>query len=129
MCINHNGLGQGMERMILSARQVYTTLIPTPMGHDVYSMILFFYGSDTHMVTSSCPVGFCRVSTIQKSQAHSDDGVAHAEGEVVGRISCDYMVTLGSRSDWKLPKVFFVTLAVSEPGDRYSFFVRTWKTP
>ena len=47
------------------------------------------------MVTSSCPVGFCRVSTIQKSQAHSDDGVAHAEGEVVGRISCDYMVTLG----------------------------------
>lgn len=81
------------------------------------------------MVTSSCPVGFCRVSTIQKSQAHSDDGVAHAEGEVVGRISCDYMVTLRSRSDWKLPKVFFVTLAVSEPGDRYSFFVRTWKTP
>lgn len=51
------------------------------------------------MVTSSCPVGFCRVSTIQKSQAHSDDGVAHAEGEVVGQISCDYMVTLGSRSD------------------------------
>ena len=98
VCINHNGLWQGMERMILLARHWHTTLIQKPMGHDVYSMSLLFYGSDTHG-DFVLPVGFCRVSTIQKSQAHSDDGVAHAEGEVIGRISCDYMVTLGSRSD------------------------------
>ena len=42
VCINHNGLWQGMERMILLARHWHTTLIPKPMGHDVYSMSLLF---------------------------------------------------------------------------------------
>lgn len=125
VCINHNGLWHGMERMILPARQRYTTLIPTPMGHDVYSMILFFYGSDTNgdFVLSrwflpcfyhlkepgtqwwwscSCRRWGCWTDFLW---LHGDLGVTQWWGYRMLCVACPLWI------------------------NRYSFFVCTWKTP
>ncbi len=82
----------------------------------------------------------CRVSTIQESKAHSDDGVAHAEGEVLDRLparnkhqgfinflsetSCDHMGILGSCSEWKVATFSFQSFGLVNLGiDILSLYV------
>ena len=129
VCINHNGLWQGMERMILLARHWHTTLIPKPMGHDVYSMIPFFYGSDTNS-------DFVLSRWFLPCFYHpKEPGTQWWWSCSCRRWGCwtDFLWLHGDLgvTQWLevTNVVSFVTLAVSEPGDRYSFFVIPGKHP